>query len=70
MKLCARNQIKGKVLEIRKGGVNCSVVLDIGNGQTITATNSLAGIEELGLKVGDEAYAVFKAISVMVGTED
>ena len=55
MKLCARNQIKGKVLEIRKGGVNCSVVLDIGNGQTITATNSLAGIEELGLKVGDEA---------------
>jgi molybdopterin-binding protein len=70
MKLSARNQIKGKIVEIKTGAVNDIVVLDIGGGNKISATISMASVNELGLQVGEEAYAVFKATSVMVGIDD
>lgn len=69
MKLSARNQFKGKVVEITEGAVNGIVKIDIGGGNVITSTISMASIKELGLAVGKEAYAVVKATSVMVGVE-
>lgn len=69
MKLSARNQLKGKVININKGAVNSIVSIDIG-GNIITATISCAAAEELGLKVGSDAYAVIKATSVMVGIDE
>ena len=60
MKLSARNQLKGKVININKGAVNSIVSIDIGGGNIITATISCAAVEELGLKVGSDAYAVIK----------
>lgn len=70
MKISARNQLKGKIIEIKEGAVNGVLVLDIGGGNRITATITMQSIEELGLKVGGEAYAVIKASSVMVGVDD
>ena len=61
MKLSARNQLKGKVININKGAVNSIVTIDIGGGNIITATISCAAVEELGLEVGSDAYAVIKA---------
>ena len=69
MKISARNQLKGKVVSIQEGAVNGIVALDIGGGNTITATISMDSIKELGLKAGQEAYAIIKATSVMVGVE-
>jgi molybdopterin-binding protein len=69
MKLSARNQFKGKVVEIKKGAVNGVVVIDIGGGNKISSTISMQSIEELGLKTGSDAYAVIKATSVMVGVD-
>ena len=69
MKLSARNQLKGKVININKGAVN-SVTIDIGGGNIITATISCAAVEELGLEVGSDAYAVIKATNVMVGIDE
>lgn len=69
MRLCAQNQFKGKVVEIKKGAVNAIVKVDIGGGHIITATNSINGVEELGLEVGKDAYVVFKAMSVILGAE-
>ena len=68
MKLSARNQLKGKVININKGAVNSIVSIDIGGGNIITATISCAAVEEL--KVGSDAYAVIKATSVMVGIDE
>ena len=48
MKLSARNQLKGKVININKGAVNSIVSIDIGGGNIITATISCAAVEELG----------------------
>jgi molybdopterin-binding protein len=69
MKLSARNQLKGKIVQIKEGAVNAIVVLDIGGGNTISSTISMDAVKELGLTVGAEAYAVIKATSVMIGIE-
>ena len=70
MKLSARNQFKGKVIDIQAGAVNGIVKIDIGGGNVMSATISMNAIKELGLEVGKEAYAVVKATSVMVGIDD
>ena len=70
MKLSARNQLKGTVLSIEEGAVNGIVKLDIGGGNVITSTISMAAIRELGLRVGGTAYAVIKATSVMMSVDD
>ena len=70
MKLSARNQLKGTVLSIEVGAVNGIVKLDIGGGNVITSTISMAAIRELDLRVGGTAYAVIKATSVMMAVDD
>lgn len=66
MRLSARNQIKGRITSIQKGSTTGHVRLDIGNGVTITSSITNEAIDELGLKVGDEAIAVIKASDVMI----
>ena len=67
MKLSARNQIKGKVVEVRKGTTTGNVRIDIGRGVVIVSSITNEAIDDLDLKVGDDAYAVIKASDVMVG---
>lgn len=69
MKVSARNQLKGKIVELEKGAVNALVKIDIGGGNVISATISLDSVKELGLEKGKNAYAIVKATSVMVGVE-
>jgi len=69
MKISARNQFKGKVVSIDKGAVNGIVKIDIGGGNIVTSTISMGSVNELGLEVGREVYAVIKATSVMVATD-
>jgi molybdopterin-binding protein len=66
MKLSARNQIKGKVVEVRKGATTAHVRIDIGNGVVITSSITNEAVEDLGLAAGDEAIAVIKASDVIV----
>ena len=66
MKLSARNQIKGKVVDVQKGQTTGHVRIDIGSGVTITSSITNEAIDELALKVGDDAIAVIKASDVMV----
>lgn len=69
MKLSARNQFKGKVVEIKEGAVNGTVKIDIGGGNIVSSVITMTSIKELGLEVGKEAYAVVKASSVMVAVD-
>lgn len=70
MKISARNQLKGKIVNIQPGSVNAIVILDIGGGNHVSATISLDAVKELNLTVGSEAYAIVKATSVMIGIDD
>ena len=68
MKLSARNQLKGKVVEVKKGATTAHIRIDIG-GQIVTAAITNESADELGLAPGKSAYAIVKASSVMVGVD-
>ncbi|ETS93701.1 MULTISPECIES: molybdopterin-binding protein [Veillonella] len=69
MKLSARNQLKGTIVEIQEGAVNAIVKINVGNDNIITADITLQSVKELNLTVGKEVVAVIKATNVMVGVE-
>ncbi|ATN36676.1 transporter (plasmid) [Rhizobium sp. ACO-34A] len=69
MKISARNRLKGKVTEVTKGATTAHVRIDIGNGAIVTASITNEAVDELGLVVGGEAYAVVKASDVMVAVD-
>ncbi len=66
MKISARNQLAGKVVEISEGQVNAKVVVDIGGGNTITSIISVESLRELELSVGSDVTTVIKSSSVML----
>jgi molybdopterin-binding protein len=69
MKISARNQFKGKIVEVKKGATTAHVRLEIAPGQVITASITNESVDELGLKVGAAAVAVIKATSVMIAID-
>jgi molybdopterin-binding protein len=66
MQISARNQLKGKIKNILRGSVNGEVIVDIG-GQTVTSSITLASIDHLALKIGDDVVVIVKATDVMIG---
>ena len=69
MKLSARNKLKGKILEVKKGATMAHVRLEIAPGQIVTASITNEAVEELGLKPGGAAIAVIKASDVMIAVD-
>jgi molybdopterin-binding protein len=69
MKISARNQIKGKIVEVTKGATTSHVRIDIGHGAIVTASITNQAVDELGLTVGASAYAIIKASDVMIGVD-
>ena len=67
MKFSARNQLKGKIVRVTKGQTTAHVRIEIGGGVIITSSITNEAVDDLGLKVGDDALAVIKASDVMVG---
>ena len=67
--LSARNQFPGKVISIEKGAVNSIVKMEVLGGLTMSATISNNAVSDLELKAGDDALAVIKATSVMIGVD-
>jgi molybdopterin-binding protein len=66
-KLSARNQLKGKIIEVKKGTTTSHIRIDIGDGIVITSAITNEAVADLNLKAGDEAWAVIKASDVMIG---
>ncbi len=69
MKISARNRLKGKVVEVTKGATTAHVRIDIGQSVVVTASITNEAVDELGLAVGVDAYAVVKASDVMVAID-
>ncbi len=68
MRLSARNKLKGKIVEVKKGATTTHVKIDVG-GAIVTASITNEAAEELQLASGQIAYAVIKASDVMVGID-
>ncbi|HYQ08023.1 MAG TPA: molybdopterin-binding protein [Xanthobacteraceae bacterium] len=69
MKISARNKLKGKILEVKKGATTAHVRLEIAPGQIVTASITNEAVEELGLKSGAAAIAIVKASDVMIAID-
>jgi molybdopterin-binding protein len=66
MRLSARNQIKGTVVEVKKGATTSHIRVDIGGGQIVTSSITNEAVDELGLKVKEHVTVVIKASDVMI----
>jgi molybdopterin-binding protein len=66
-KLSARNQLKGKILDVKKGATTSHVRIDICNGIVINILNHDRGRCRSQSQDRDEAWAVIKASDVMIG---
>jgi molybdopterin-binding protein len=69
MKYGARNQLIGKVTEIKKGTVMCQVRLEVAAGATMNSVMTLESLDDLGIKVGDNVKVVVKAVNVLLVRE-
>lgn len=69
MKLSARNQIKGKILEVKKGATTSHVRVEVGSGIVVTSSITNEAVDELGLKAGMAASVVIKASDVMIAVD-
>jgi molybdate transport system regulatory protein len=69
MKVSARNTFAGTVSAITKGAVNAEVTLTLKGGVPLVAVVTNGAIDNLGLQVGGEAFAIVKASSVIIGTD-
>jgi len=69
MKISSRNALPGTVRKVEQGAVNAEVAIELAPGLSIVSIITLDAVRSLKLEVGDRAYAVVKAPSVMVGTD-
>jgi len=65
MKLSARNQLPGKVQEIKLGNVMAHVVVLVGDNE-VDSVITRRSAEELDLKVGDAVTVIIKSTEVML----
>lgn len=69
MRISARNQIKGTVIDVTKGATTSHVRVDIGNGQTVTSSITNEAVDELGIKPRGAVTVIIKSSDVMVAVE-
>ncbi|HEV2112651.1 MAG TPA: helix-turn-helix transcriptional regulator [Terriglobales bacterium] len=66
-RISGRNQLVGRVVEIKTDGLMAQVKLSIG-GQVITSIITAGAVQEMGLKPGQTAAALIKSTEVMIVT--
>jgi len=69
MKISARNQLKGKVKEVKRGSVMAEVVVTLPDGQEIVSAITLGSVQALNLQAGDDVTAIIKSTEVMIGKD-
>jgi molybdate transport system regulatory protein len=70
LRLSARNQLPGRISALRPGAVNSEIRIDLEGGVTLAAIVTNESANDLGLDVGADAVAIFKASSVILGVLD
>ena len=68
MKISARDKLKGRIVEVRKGQTTAHVRIDV-DGTIVTAAITNGAVGERGPKAGQDASAVVKASAVMVAVD-
>lgn len=69
MKISARNQLTGSIVEIKLGVITAEVVVQLDGGQQITSVITVDAVKNLALQVGDQVTAIIKSTEVMIGKD-
>lgn len=69
MKYGARNQLTGKVLEIKRGMVMSQARLEISAGSIMNSVMTVESLDDLGIKEGDRVRIIVKAVNVLLVKE-
>jgi len=69
MKLGARNQLTGKVKDIKKGMLMCQVKIELDPKGVMSSVFTLDSLKQLGLKKGDTVQVIVKAVNVLLAKE-
>ena len=69
MRISARNQIKGTVVDVKKGATTSHIRVEIGGGQIVTSSITNEAVDDLGLAAGSKATVVIKASDVMIAVD-
>jgi molybdopterin-binding protein len=65
----ARNQIRGTLIDVKKGATTSHLRVDIGNGQVVTSSITNESVDDLGIKTGGKAIVVIKSSDVMIAVD-
>lgn len=66
MKIGARNQLAGRVKEIKKGKIMCQVTVELDPKGSMSSVFTLDSLKELGIKKGDKVRVIAKAVNVLL----
>ena len=66
IELSARNQLRGRVTSVKQDGVMAEVRVAIGDQELVSIITS-SSARRLGLRRGDDVFAVIKSTEVMIG---
>jgi molybdopterin-binding protein len=69
MRISARNQIKGTVVDVKKGATTSHIRVDIGGGQIVTSSITNEAVDDLAIKAGGKVTVVVKASDVMIAVD-
>jgi len=69
MKFSTGNQIKGKIMEIRKGAVTAIVYVAVRGDITLEASVTIPALETLGLYEGKEVLLMINPGDIIIGCE-
>ena len=69
MKYGARNQLTGKVTQIKKGTMMCQVRFEIPAGSKMASVMTIDSLDQLGIEEGDSVKVVVKAVNVLLVKE-
>lgn len=70
MQTSARNQLNGKIVEVKSGAVMAEVTIEVSDDVHISATVTNGGKDSLGLKVGEKVGAIIKASSIILSKKE
>jgi molybdopterin-binding protein len=69
MKLSARNQLPGTVVEVTRGSVTTTVKVSLAGGDVVTSSITKEAADELGLAAGKAVTVIVKASDVILAAD-
>lgn len=70
IRISARNQLKTKVVKIKKGVVESTLFLELGNKEIIKAIITNDSLNTLDVDINTELYALFKANALIISDDE